>query len=251
MDVDIDVETIERTKDCEVCGKEFTTTIPAINLGGRLVPKGVPMWTRGCSEKCQAEVTRRWDEAEKEREKREEDAKLAAEESLRESVQRAVWPRYRHVTSDDLLPQLADLDPASSIILTGPTGTGKTHQAWAWWQRWALETQRYPLAEPRFYTAPDLLEALRRSYDGDKITLPTHLLLVIDDLGVERPTEWVMEQLYRLIDERYRQCAPLVVTSNLGGKEMRDRLGDRLVSRIVEMCTPVRIEGSDRRLGAA
>jgi DNA replication protein DnaC len=134
------------------------------------------------------------------------------------------------------------------VILTGPTGTGKTFQAWAWWRRWAFYATRDRVPDAQFYTAADLLERIRKSYDGERIELVPSELLVIDDLGVERPTEWVSEQLYRIVDERYRNCLPLFVTTNLTGVQLRDRLGDRLVSRLAEMCISVRLDGKDRRL---
>jgi DNA replication protein DnaC len=87
---------------------------------------------------------------------------------------------------------------------------------------------------------------IRRSFSGDPVEF-TDDLLVIDDLGAEKGTEWVVEQLYRIVDYRYRMCLPLVVTTNLSGREIRDRFGDRILSRLVEACTAVKLTGDDKR----
>lgn len=242
---------IDREGICEVCGSGTVFTVEERYIEGFdkwfAAPNTGP---RACSEPCSVEVARR----DAEQRKVEAAEAAAADEAIRRvrvaNANGAVWPRFRGATIEGLVPELAKLDADASVILTGPTGTGKTFQAWAWWQRWAVGRETTSLSEvPQFYTAPDLLEQIRRSYSGKALVLDSDALLVVDDLGVERPTEWVLEQLYRIVDERYRLRKPLVVTTNLGGGELRDRLGDRVVSRLAEMCCAVRLEGKDKRLG--
>ena len=75
-------------------------------------------------------------------------------------------------------------------------------------------------------------------------------LLIIDDLGIERKTEYALEQLYAVIDERYKSGLPLIITTNLTINEIRnpsDIAHSRIYSRILEMCTPVHIAGEDCR----
>lgn len=75
-------------------------------------------------------------------------------------------------------------------------------------------------------------------------------LLVIDDLGIERGTEYALEQVYGVVDERYKSGLPLLVTTNLTIHEIRnatDVAHARIFSRLLEMCTPVHIAGHDRR----
>ena len=75
-------------------------------------------------------------------------------------------------------------------------------------------------------------------------------LLIIDDLGIERSTEYAKEQVYAVIDERYKANLPLIITTNLTIGEIRnpDNVADaRIYSRVLEMCTPVQVGGSDRR----
>ena len=75
-------------------------------------------------------------------------------------------------------------------------------------------------------------------------------LLVIDDLGIERNTEYALEQVYSIIDERYKTKLPMIVTTNLTVGQLRspeDAAHARIYSRVLEMCTPVHVAGGDRR----
>ncbi|HET9592117.1 MAG TPA: hypothetical protein VFP17_04305, partial [Solirubrobacterales bacterium] len=80
-------------------------------------------------------------------------------------------------------------------------------------------------------------------------------LLYIDDLGSERHTDWVVEQLYAVINERYENQRPMLVTSNAEGdivaagqKQLEDQVGRRTISRLVEICgDPLPLLGSDHR----
>ncbi|WP_244926971.1 ATP-binding protein [Streptomyces eurocidicus] len=141
-------------------------------------------------------------------------------------------------------------------------GTGKTHQAYG-----ALRT----IAEagpPRFEfiatTAPDMYGRLRPG-GSDKGTeyelrrLATVPLLLLDNLGTEKLSEWTEEATYRLINECYNQCLPLIVTTNLPvraplddhgrptGPDLVGRLGERLASRLAEAATALILNGPDRR----
>lgn len=75
-------------------------------------------------------------------------------------------------------------------------------------------------------------------------------LLIIDDLGIERNTEYALEQVYAVIDERYKARLPLIITTNLTISQLRnpeDAAHARIYSRVLEMCTPVHVPGIDRR----
>ncbi len=75
-------------------------------------------------------------------------------------------------------------------------------------------------------------------------------LLIIDDLGIERDTEYALEQVYAIIDERYKSCKPLIVTTNLTIGEILDPMDvahARIYSRLLELCTPVQVKGLDHR----
>jgi DNA replication protein DnaC len=107
---------------------------------------------------------------------------------------------------------------------------------------------------------PKLLTRIRRTYDdgpGEQTyaelfeRLATVDLLHIDDLGAENRTEWVLEQLYSLINERYEAQRSLIVTSNQDYGGLEDALGARIVSRLSDMCEALPLFGEDRRLRLA
>lgn len=108
----------------------------------------------------------------------------------------------------------------------------------------------------KLVTAKDLLDTVREGYgtgDSDVIRFARRYdLLALDDLGLERPTPWVMETLSGLIDSRVKDGLPTIVTSNYALGEL-GRLwggieGARLVSRLGGACEPVEMAGGDRRL---
>ena len=82
----------------------------------------------------------------------------------------------------------------------------------------------------------------------------TARLLILDDLGSERNTEYAAERVYNIIDARYRACKPLIVTTNIGIEEFErdnDATRSRIYSRIKEMCYPVEVNGIEWRVYSA
>ena len=147
----------------------------------------------------------------------------------------------------------ANLEAGRGLWLMGDTGTGKTTLAMLV-SRLTLEAGR----SVAIYSLPKLLSRIRRTFDAETgeqsysdlfERLATVDLLHIDDLGAENRTEWVMEQLYALVNERYESQRSLVVTTNLEEHELEDQIGGRVVSRLVEMCgDPLPLFDDDRRL---
>lgn len=122
-------------------------------------------------------------------------------------------------------------------------GTGKTHLAAA---------IALTVGDGFFINASELLDAVRDSYAGDgyckEFQAARHApLLVLDDLGAQRITEWGEERLYVLLNRRYDDLLPLVVTSNLAPDRLGDAVGERIASRIMGMCAKVHVEGPDHR----
>lgn len=102
----------------------------------------------------------------------------------------------------------------------------------------------------QFTTATGLLESLRPSVDQDEDALDryrTCTYLAIDDLGAERLTEWGVDRLFEIINERHNHLRPLLVSSNLSPSELAARInrqigdqsGDRIVERLIESCTAI------------
>jgi DNA replication protein DnaC len=146
-----------------------------------------------------------------------------------------------------------NLDAGRGLWFLGSAGTGKTTLAMLI-SRTTLEASR----SVAIYSLPKLLSRIRRTYDADAgeqsyselfERLATVDLLHLDDLGAEKQTDWVLEQLYSLINERYERQRAVIATSNVEPDDLEDQLGIRVVSRLVEMCgDPVLLFDEDRRM---
>jgi DNA replication protein DnaC len=104
-----------------------------------------------------------------------------------------------------------------------------------------------------FITMTDLLEQIRRAYNNPTIEDPVAQFmsvkhLYIDDIGVEKVTEWVVQTVDRLINHRYNWMLRTSISSNFTPQELAERFEARIASRIVGMCSLVAVEGRDRRL---
>jgi DNA replication protein DnaC len=142
----------------------------------------------------------------------------------------------------------ANLDSGHGLWLWGSPGTGKTTMAMIV-SRHAIDAGR----SVAIYSCPRLLSVIRESIDGSGMLdfidrLAQVDLLHIDDLGAERRTEWVVEQLYTIINARYEAQRSMLVTSNLDRDELAEQLGERIVSRLEGMCgEPLPFYGTDHR----
>src|SRR4051794_10364408 len=142
------------------------------------------------------------------------------------------------------------LDAGEGLWFAGPKGTGKTTLAMIVAQH-ALQARR----SVAIYTAPVLLAHISDTYDegseqsslGFLNRLAGVDLLHIDDLAVARQNEWVLEQLYTVINRRYEDQRSIVFTSDVS--DLADHIGARTYSRLLQMCgDPVILEGDDARL---
>ena len=144
------------------------------------------------------------------------------------------------------------LDDGHGIWLMGDVGTGKTTLAMLV-SKAAAEAGR----SVAIYSLPRLLARIRRTYDADAgedsyldffQRLTSVDLLHVDDLGAEKRSDWVLEQLYAIVDERYESQRSMVVTTNLGQDALEEQIGARTVSRLVEICgDPLPLYGEDLR----
>jgi DNA replication protein DnaC len=144
------------------------------------------------------------------------------------------------------------LDEGEGLWLMGDVGTGKTSLAMLV-SKAAVEAGR----TVAIYSLPRLLSRIRRTYDaeaGEQSYLEfferlTEVdLLHIDDLGAEKRSDWVLEQLYAIVNERYESQRSVVVTTNLDQAPLEEQIGPRTVSRLVEICNdPLPLYGDDMR----
>jgi len=203
---------------------------------------------------------------------------------------RAVIPRrYEHCSLDSYDPTFRDADrslgaaalmarrfvdcyPADTdgrgLLMTGSIGVGKTHLAVGILQALILEKGVRGL----FCDYRELLKEIQNSYNPQVATTELEILrpvfdaevLVIDELGAAKPTDWVWDTVAHILNTRYNDKRTTIITTNYadqppggtGGtnRAMReetlgDRIGERMRSRLAEMCVVIEMSGSDFRRG--
>ena len=149
----------------------------------------------------------------------------------------------------------ANLDQGRGLWLFGGPGTGKTTLAMIV-AKAALDAGRTVAV----YSLPRLLAEIRTTFDDDSDRSYTVLLdrltevdlLHIDDVGAEKTSDWVLEQLYAIVNARYEEERSIVITTNLEQREeLVVQIKERTVSRLEEMCEVLPAFGEDQRQHAA
>lgn len=172
-------------------------------------------------------------------------------------------PRCRDFTLDSYPSQqssaftrigdfLDEWDGQENLILKGPYGTGKTGLlvgiVRVLCDRYALSGRRI-----HFTTGADLLDDLRHGYDDGThaqtlARAKSIALLAIDDLGAEKPNEWVLERLFVIVNARYEAMLPTFITTNYGLDELKnERVGPRVLERLLEHCRVIDVDGENLR----
>lgn len=134
------------------------------------------------------------------------------------------------------------------IIFHGRVGSGKSHIAACIAN--AVIDKGY---KAYMTNVPEIVNTLQSSFEGRQTfidSLNDFHLLVLDDLGVERKTEYMTEQVFNIIDSRYRSGLPMIVTTNLSRMDMASPStieNARIYDRIAERCLPIEIKGASRR----
>jgi DNA replication protein DnaC len=164
-----------------------------------------------------------------------------------DSVEDDIW---HYAPPYDQLEKAVNVKDGKGAYLWGGVGTGKTHAAVALLGILIEDGYR-----AQFVSVPDLLDQIRATFNRsgesveDVCERPRNgELVLLDDLGAEKPSEWVREKLYQIINARYNARRCTIVTSNKSPEQLAKQIGDRAVSRLMEMCEPIKFEGPDRRL---
>jgi len=194
-------------------------------------------------------------------------------------------PRYAHCSLESFEPGSASLaaalekavafcsgyphlgaDEGLGLLLCGDNGVGKTHLGVAVLRE--LVTARG--ARGQFWDFHELIREIKSSYDPETKTTELQVLepvveadvLLLDDLGAWKMTDWMNDTLFYILNSRYMAKRPTVITTNyqdvtreeaLAADSLRrreflvERIGQRLRSRLMEMCLVVRMGGSDHR----
>jgi DNA replication protein DnaC len=186
------------------------------------------------------------------------------------SLSAVIPKRFRHVAFDrppvtDIEPRVVaavrrfadsideQLDAGRGLWFMGTVGTGKTTLA--------MLVSKAAISAGRsvaIYSLPQLLYEIREDThraDRSHLNLLDRLaavdLLHIDDVGAERKTDWVLEELYSLVNMRYEDERSIVITTNiLERAALCEQITERTVSRLTEMCDEIPLHGDDHRMDA-
>jgi len=147
---------------------------------------------------------------------------------------------------DDMLRPAVDgwvTDPAGNLLFLGALGVGKTHAALA-----AARARWDRGDDVTFWPTVELFDALRPDGGATVADLTGVDLLILDDLGVEKPSDWTSERLYAVVNRRWMNRLPIIATSNLEPAGLAGVLGGRTWSRLIGGDTVVLgVGGIDRR----
>lgn len=176
--------------------------------------------------------------------------------SWEENIESQIPARYKKTKYEDVPNNIKNVfenmgSSRKGIFLWGGIGTGKTHIAYSL-------HKNAPKSKIKSYlvNTVELFKEMRDDIKRDAFDMrkPTDNLLkfegviIFDDIGVENATDFVMENLYLIINSRYNKMLPTIFTSNLCLDALADKFGDRIPSRIKEMCVIMELTGEDKRL---
>ena len=232
---------------CKKCGGQRQTVVPCFGKPGYFMPR--------CICQCQREAEEQRKAAE-ERQRRMERIKRRKAQGLQD--------RYLYdytFANDNGQNPLMDKARAyvenwkeayknnTGLLLFGDVGTGKSFFAGCIAN--ALLDRDVPVLMTNF---PTILNRLTGMFSEDRAefiaSFDEYDLLIIDDLGVERSTEYAMEQMFFIIDSRYRSRRPMIITTNLKLAELKnppDLAHARIYDRILERCAPILFAGKNFR----
>lgn len=232
---------------CKSCGGRRQAAIPIHGVAEHFTPR--------CLCPCQTAAEQRRKEAEEQR-KRIERIRRRREQGLQD---RHLY-NYTFANDNGQNPLMEkahayvdgwDKAYASNtgLLLFGDVGTGKSFFAGCIAN--ALLDKDVSVMMTNF---PTILSRLTGMFPEERIdyidSIGRYDLLILDDFGVERNTSYAMEQMFYIVDRRYRSCKPLIVTTNLTLEQMKnpsDLEHSRIYGRILEHCAPILFSGKDMR----
>lgn len=149
----------------------------------------------------------------------------------------------------ELVTKLPNQEKVSDTFITGNVGSGKTvHAAWLLLEYFRLHTFNRKSRTFVYSSNNKYFNAIKETYDKDtdidRVVLLNYInsfktcdLLILDDIGIKAPTDWAYNELYTLVDYRYKQMKTTIYTSNLSISELSELFNDdRIPSRISHQC---------------
>lgn len=229
---------------CAVCHERTQSHVVVEELG---IDRKVPCVCKCFKQKeAEREEQMRREEAERRREvcfrykQRMKNGTFDTDDRQNETLSNAMW-KY----AEDFEEHKRE---GTGLLLYGTVGTGKTFYAACIANRLLDKgydvlctsiTELVNKMQADFSDKQDVLDDLRK-----------YQLLIIDDMGVERDTPYMQEQVYTIIDSRYQSGLPMIVTTNLTAEELKkqdDRPHKRIYDRLLEKCFPIEMSGQSRR----
>lgn len=175
-----------------------------------------------------------------------------------------VIPRRHHKASVDLLvPALVSIDPLkTSALIHGESDIGKSFQAGCLMRRaieYAATTGTPHAGDFMWMTTLGLIEMLIAEFGTKpKVSITQRVIearvLVLDDIGTtrmidDRKSDWAYGKLLDVVNSRYDELRPIIATSNLApGRELGERIGERILGRLMDDAAVVELRGENRRL---
>lgn len=170
------------------------------------------------------------------------------EKRIKDKISRTMPCKYWDIETDrkDVLGM-----EGQSLFINGTPGTGKTVLACSLAKKYIREGNFV-----KFINFPAYIMELQCAYRKDtenpfmnaESTAKFHGVLVIDDLGAEKLTDFVKQVIYFIINEREQRCLTTIITSNFSLGDLDSHIDSRISSRIVGMCRVVKLNGVDRRM---
>ena len=241
-------EYIDKTSGLVYCKKCHTPRQASVELGGTV-------FHPCCICQCQSEARELELAKEKQLQEQQRIARLKAN-----GLQDASLRQFTFANDTGINPEIQKAHSyvehwsemkatATGLLLWGNVGTGKSFFAGCIAN--ALLDQGVPVLMTNFSR---ILNALTGMFSDDRNkcidSLNHYSLLIIDDLGMERGTEYALEQVFNVIDARLRSNLPLIVTTNLTLDELKhpaDLAHERIYSRVLERCIPLKIDNQNIR----
>jgi len=138
----------------------------------------------------------------------------------------------------------------TGLFLYGKCGTGKTYAMMAIKKNLLLREIQFKFWNSTELSATFREEAVSETYRNHTINnlMESDKLLLIDDFCAEKYSEFLEECFYRIINKCWNENIPVIISSNFSLKEISERIGDRIASRIAGMCEIIELTGKDKRI---